>query len=335
MTNKNLLVGNGLNINFSDEEYKNWKIIERLHTNLLEAGRYESVFANIVRQEELLAIVDEVNRILQNMLEQGVFSFRKTSTKEEMQALMNICKRYSKKVTNNFNIGFEDYFFMMKWFINNEFENHEELTQCVFDGLKILFLDSIYNNGKIENLFNGMKLYSNELDQYDQIFTVNYDNNLDKLTDKCINHLHGSFDELDDTYRPDTIIGLHALSQKHPPTVIPGMEHLYCNAIMGYSGDYKMNIMTQYQTINKLCNKNYKVHEYPIEEFCSIQGELQILGMSPNNDSHIFSMINNNSRISNIVYFSANDDDSLMIQQLITKNIKIRNVFNYWNEILN
>lgn len=75
---------------------------------------------------------------------------------------------------------------------------------------------------------------------------MNYDTNLDKLTDSKIYHLHGSFDVLYDTYRPDTINGYLAQSKVYPPAVVKGKEHLYCNAIMGFSGPRKLEINNTY-----------------------------------------------------------------------------------------
>lgn len=76
-----------------------------------------------------------------------------------------------------------------------------------------------------------------------------------------------------------------------------------------------------------------KSTEYPIELFSSIEGELHILGLSPNNDSHLFKIINDNPAISHVVYFSANNEDANRIQKVVKKRVQIRNVYNYWKSL--
>lgn len=68
----------------------------------------------------------------------------------------------------------------MKWF-NNGYDGSEDLSQAGFDGLKWLFLDSIYNGGHIETLYQGMAGFAANLQKYKSVFTVNYDTNLDNL----------------------------------------------------------------------------------------------------------------------------------------------------------
>ena len=55
--------------------------------------------------------------------------------------------------------------------------------------------------------------------------------------------------------------------------------------------------------------------------------------MSPNNDSHIFKMINDNPNIKRVIYFSASDDDTEAAQKIIKKPIEIRNVYKYWKRL--
>lgn len=227
----------------------------------------------------------------------------------------------------------EDYFYALKWF-NNGYPDGDEIIKLTFQGLKQLFLDSIYNDGKIEKLYINMQSFSRELEQFDSIFTVNYDTNLDKLSTQKVYHLHGSFAELDDTYRINTIVGKLAIKKKPTLGVIVGKEYLFCNAIMGYSGQYKYEQMLRYKKINESLNdKSLQVHEYPIDKFQSICGELHIIGMSPNNDSHIFSMINNNTNISKVVFYCVDNLSFEEAKKIITKPIVMRNVMKYWQSI--
>ncbi|ARC85626.1 hypothetical protein U732_1140 [Clostridium argentinense CDC 2741] len=373
MIERNVLIGNGINIAFSEnDDYKNFKIIERLIQNL-EAERYKDVFEGSVDSYELLSVLTGLNNEFKKMMK-GTYAIRWTENEDEIQTLIEMSKRYNNKPLDVLDVGMEDYFFAMKLF-NNRFREDAIPINLLFDGLKWIFLDTIYNNGKIETLYSKMGCYAKELSLYKDIFTVNYDTNLDKLTEKCVYHLHGDFETLDDTYIPETLLGYLSQQNDNPPKIIPSMKHIYCNAIMGFSGDCKMNDIKVYSNGNMAMDSivariqnplDAEVHqkfmqlknstneneisiaksivakleypelrhtEYPIEQFKSINGELHIIGMSPNNDSHIFKMINENPNIRNVVYFSASDTDSLSAKKVIQKPLQVRNVFEYWEKI--
>lgn len=370
---KNILVGNGINIAFSrNDDYKNYAIIERL-TRYLRTDRYDDVFHGSITSAELLELLNSLNEYFNKMLK-GISALKLTQTNDELLTLVDISKRYHSKSKDLLSVGIEDYFFVMKM-VFNKFGDEQTPINLLYDGLKYLFLDSIYNDGKIETLYTAMAPFGKELEKYSKIFTVNYDTNLDKLTKSKVYHLHGSFDVLDDTYKSDTIIGYIAQAKDNPPTVVMGKEHLFCNAVMAFSGQRKLEIINTYSNGNKALStmitrlndpvdreakaklenlKNatdennqfaYKsicaklehpelgYTEYPFGDFQSIQGELHIIGMSPNNDSHLFTAINDNPNITRVVYFSAGDEDTLAAQKVIKKPLQIRNVFKYWKSI--
>ncbi|MEG1913184.1 MAG: hypothetical protein RR091_11925 [Cloacibacillus sp.] len=373
---KSILVGNGININFGGAAYTNGKIIERLTNNLTIDGKYTGVFDNSVSQSEIAGVVFGLNDVFRKMMKSGVIALRRTEGEDEMRTLIDISRRYHGKPQDVLDIGMEDYFFVMKWF-NNGYGDSTELSQAGFDGLKWLFLDSIYNGGDIESLYQRMGKFSSALQKYNSVYTVNYDTNLDKLVraGEKVYHLHGNFEELDDTYKTDTVIGYVAQHKPNPPTVIPAFRHIYCNAIMGYSGAYKLNRMMIYEKSNwamedmigRLQNqsddeaqKKYKqlMHsndekevntaafisarlehpelrntEYPIKEFSAVSGQLDILGMSPNNDTHILNMINENPNIKRVVFFYAGSNDMIAAQKAIKKPLQLRSVFKYWDSL--
>lgn len=373
MTERNVLIGNGINIAISkNNDYKNYSIINRL-TKFLSTDKYDDVFQNGITSAELQTILNQLNGFFNDMLK-GISAFRLTQNEDEITTLFDIAQRYHSKSTDLISVGIEDYFFVMKM-IFNKFGDESTPIKALYDGLKILFLDAIYNNGKIEELYIQMVAYAKELRQYSKIFTVNYDTNLDKISDKPIYHLHGSFNVLDDTFRPETIIGYLEQKKPNPAKVIFGKEHLYCNAIMAFSGHSKLEIIEAYSNINRALDSvvarlknpmDLEVHqwyeklkvstaendivsfqsigarlehpelkdtEYPIAELRSACGILDIIGMSPNNDNHIFGIINNNPNIAQVIYFSASDEDTKASQRIIKKPLQIRNVFKYWKSI--
>jgi hypothetical protein len=370
---RNLLVGNGINIAASkNNDYKNFEIISRLTKNL-ETNRYDDVFNKSITSTELLIILHQLNDYFNKMLV-GLHALKITQTDDEMVTLIDISRRYNSKNNDLISVGIEDYFFVMKM-VFNQVGDEDTPLNALYDGLKHLFLDSIYNDGAIETLYTKLSPYSNELNKYKSIFTVNYDTNLDKLTQNTVYHLHGSFDMLDDTYRNDTILGYLADKNQTMSTVIETKSHLFCNAIMAFSGNKKLEIINTYSNSNvamneiinrlsdpldfeaqqyfeklkkstkekdifayqsifaKLNNASLQNTEYPIDNLRNINGELDILGMSPNNDSHIFDIINSNVNLKNVVYYSASDEDSFAAQRIIKKPLQIRNVHKYWKSI--
>ena len=369
---KTILFGNGLNIAFSgSSDYCNRNIIERLLLTL-ETDRFTEVFCNTITPSEIKQMIYGLHEQFKNMLK-GPTSFRWTNNEEEKKALLEIILYYKGKSPDIMEVNMEHYFFLMKWF-NNHFTEEPIDINSLYQGLKFLFLDAIYNEGQIESIYTKMDCLRKELDSFNNIFTINYDTNLDKLTSKDV--LHGSYNILDDTYNEDTIIGYIASQKENPPTYIHGLEYLYCNAIMGYSGEYKKSIIDTYSNGNKALsdiiprlqnpldtearekieacrtssdekmNFAYKSimaklnhpeltnTEYPFSKFENISGDLYIIGMSPNNDKHIFDAINNNPNIKKVIYYSASFEDTEAAQKTISKPKEIRNVHKYWKSIM-
>lgn len=79
----------------------------------------------------------------------------------------------------------------------------------------------------------------------------------------------------------------------------------------------------------KLAHPELKHTEYPFVRFENIVGDLHIIGMSPNNDVHIFNALNNNPVIRKIIYYAANNEDTDAAQKVIRKPKEIRNVHRY------
>lgn len=373
MIEHNVLIGNGINIEFSgNDDYKNFKIIERVMQNL-ETRRYDDVFANSIEPNELKGFLTSLNEIFKDMLV-GLEYIRYTDGEDELISLLEMSKRYKDKLNGVLDVGMEDYFFAIKILFNKLGDDETPLSALNL-GTSYLFLDSIYNEGKIQELYLKMDCYKKELQSYNNIFTINYDTNLDKLVEKEVYHLHGSFDVLQDQYRDDTLLGYINQRKIKPNKVIDSMRHIYCNAIMSYSGELKLEqielpskcndsldywryrinnpsdieAQEQYLRLNNsqinddtkkqievsLKFPELKYSEYPIKNFREISGILSIIGMSPNNDSHIFRLINDNPNIKKVIYYYASLEDSVNIKKVINKKVETRNIFKYWKKFKN
>ena len=342
MIEKNIILGNGINIEFSgNDDYKNYAIIQRMCNNLSESGRYIDVFDGKVDACDMSDFLINLNKWFKNHALRGVEALKLFENKDELLALLDMSKRYEKTNPDVFDIGLEDYLLAIKFF-NKTYGDKAIDYNTIYQGITIIMLDAIYNDGKIENLYENMGNFKDELKKFKNIFTLNYDNNIDALIGKPIYHIHGSFSNLHHEYRKDTLKGWALMQMgKSLLPYIKGKEYLYCDAVFGFSGKNKMERINQYNeiytnlTMAKISKKHPELQtpKYPIEEFKSICGDLHMIGICPNNDSHIFTMINNNPNIKKLVYYSACSDDSTKIQSIINKPVQIINVFKYWKKI--
>ncbi|MGB4660114.1 MAG: hypothetical protein WBI07_13110 [Mobilitalea sp.] len=74
--------------------------------------------------------------------------------------------------------------------------------------------------------------------------------------------------------------------------------------------------------------------EYYFDEFENIQGELHIIGMSPNNDAHIFNSILSNTHITKIVFYYHTDKERQFIEGNYPGNLfKCESVVNLWKSL--
>ena len=348
MKMKSVLYGNGINIQFSNkvnkDDYKNYKIICRL-METLKTDKLDKCFKNLISHDAIVEIIEELNKYYNKISSNFPFTLKifQLLESDDMITLMEILGRYNGKSSTLTDVSIEDYFYIMKIFNIYLADYHKEepvKNETLYTGLKWLFLDAIYNGGEIEEIYKNMDCYRNELNTYDNIFTVNYDTNLEKLTSKHINYLHGDFNSLNINFDETTLIGFALKIQGKLGEYIKTMRHIFCNAVMGYSGTEKMNC------INEVNNKhqderckavipiipNYRDSSYPTDKLSQIAGEIDIIGMSPNNDSHIFKIVNENSGITKVNFYYGKQEDKDSAEKIIKKPLQLLNVFDYWSK---
>ena len=191
-------------------------------------------------------------------------------------------------------------------------------------------LDAIYNDGDIQTLHQTIgKSVKRWFAQYQNIFTLNYDNNVEDLTRRNVFHLHGDFRTPANSENPKTLLG-YIRTQSGENIVIPDQfSHCFCNALFDYSGEHKYEIACAFEKgekgllaleqsgipseyfpapIDQLL-QTHRLHpdlefgiHYHFEEFRNLKGELHIIGMSPNNDAHIFRLINE-SNVQKLIFY--------------------------------
>ena len=70
----------------------------------------------------------------------------------------------------------------------------------------------------------------------------------------------------------------------------------------------------------KLANPEMRLSEsYPTDEFKSIEGVLTVVGLSPNNDTHIFTLCNENQKLTKIIFYYFDKTEKVQMHNLISR----------------
>lgn len=365
---KYVLIGNGINIQFGGTAYSNYFILERIKSKA-KIGGYAKLFDNSITGEDIINIFNGFVNIA-NGIKTGKYD-KLTDDIELKDAFNDFKKRYKNKIKYSYNIMSEDWFLLVEAFFleNDDLSDNKQLS---IQGFKIMILDSIYNEGKLQEIYKSMsKKVKDYFADYDEIFTLNYDNNIEHLMGKNVFHLHGDFSVLADSENPNTVNG-YIRNKEGKTVVIPGYEHCYCKALLNYSGKLKLKKAEENHQLIVEYDKNYKdeylqndnyinwlnslkvsdensyriimtkikhpelkaASEYYFENFKDIKDELHINGLSPNNDDHIFNLIRNNKNIKRVIYYYYSQDEKEYIDKNFPQDIFIsKSVESLWESL--
>ena len=375
---KTILVGNGYNIELGGSKYLNKSIINRAISNIRQKDYSEKLFNNKISNEELASLLPGLLGQLNLILNDDV-TYEKLKDEESVKLITLLKERYGSIELDTDSIGIEDFFVLLK-LMHSLYNDDEKMVRNTNHGMCWILFDAIYNEGKIQEIYNGitphyLEFLKNKFSEYDDIYTVNYDNTVEKTSGKDVKYLHGSFDELLDQYDPRTVIGFCNMEDKIENPVNEKNKHIYSNALMGFSGIYKehiinvmengqegvVRIIDQYlkgsevekriienlydnaeseeeklahQMINAIIsNPELYMKRYPMKEFKAIQGELEIIGLSPFNDEHIWKNILENDRITHIVYYYHSEDSKEIMQKMYCDSrIEYIRDKEFWND---
>lgn len=366
---RNILIGNGLNIQFSGSDYSNKSIIERALTNIRKDDFPSDLYPKEIGQWLILLFSEGAN------IANGEYDLFATASFEK-RALKNFKKRYNtKKIKEIYDIGFEDYFLTHDLFCcKNKIANPQRYE--FREWLKRLFIDSIYNKGQILQLYKKFPIeLVNFLKSYENIFTTNYDNNLEKALDRKVYYLHGAFHILDEVYDENSFRNMLSDRPVDKVGFNKKFSYLYSNALSTYTGEMKEYSMSANSKANSAISKFAEAYEnrpelkhqieswkdcdnkivrrlfesislkakntnlgfkqaYPIEHFRDIQGDLTIIGLSPYNDNHIFELVNNNISVSGIEFFYYDKKETSVLKDYLErKTIDYKDVKAFWNDM--
>lgn len=206
-------------------------------------------------------------------------------------------------------IGLEDYFLghELSSHIQDFSGNKEQERQL----MQMIILDAIYNEGKINELY---KVFPDKLKKflinYDAIFTLNYDTNLDSYLEGSvpIYHIHGSFDDI-------------SVGHEDEPEE---WKHMYCNGIMTW------------YWVEKYGQEHSDIR-YGIKEFSQIEDRVDIIGLSACNDEQLFVQLSQNGKLNKCDFYYYDSNDAVEIRKhlcgTLQNHITIKNVRNFWRKI--
>ena len=351
---KTVLIGNGFNIQFSGRTYTSELILQRMKARA-RTGVYDTLFENTITGTEIIRVLDglvsEANRIIKGKLDEFIFG------REEKVAIDDFKKRYSY-VEKPEEIMMEDWF-LVAYMHSKEFADDEQTQNGIKVAFHRMFLDAIYNEGEVQELYKAMgKTTKKYLQGFDNIFTVNYDNNIEKLTNHEVYHLHGSFQELQPSENAEYVFG-YMHKQKGESVLVKGFEHCYCNALLEYSGDKKIQqadlfhrVIVQFE--HAIANRTYSVisndneefvslafehpelkvaPEYYFDNFRNIEDELDIIGLSPNNDNHILECIEKNEKLTHVCFYCYLEQEMKAVEKMKDNRIQAANVNDLWKKL--
>ena len=350
---KSILIGNGININFGGNAYTNDFIIKRIVFNA-KASKYDPLFDNGISGNEIanifIGLADWANDISEGKYDAII-------PDEEKHILEDFKKRYDWKLAHYYEVGLEDWLFILHvYFLKNADISDNWISAK--QGFERMMLDAIYNDGDIQKLHEAMnKPVRKWLLGFDNVFTLNYDNNIEDLIKRNVFHLHGDFRTPANSENPQTLIGYMRLDSGEN-VVIPQFEHCFCNALFDYDGEHKYDIAYAFekgreglksletsdipseffpapiQTMLQLHKEHPELTfscNYHFTEFKELTGELHIIGMSPKNDAHIFKLIDASNLKKIIFYYYSNGEVNNQLP--IHQAVEYRSAQELWNNL--
>jgi len=370
---QSLLVGNGIDIQIEGMDFHNKWIIVRLLADA-KVGKFVDLFKNPKSDTPAISADDLVELFLSmptigNKVKNGEYDclIDKAEEPEIYEALISFKSRYVDEVHSAEEIGLEDWLFLLRVFLQEQ-PDLLPLYETAKQGFERVVLDAIYCNGDAQRLHKNIGKNAKEFFcGFDNVFTINYDNALEKATGKEVFHLHGDFETKAISENPDTAYGYLRQQTGEAVYFPPQFQHCNCNAILNYSGDSKYRLATalsnslyEFERLKVLFEENRKEAESIISKFPAEQqkiirlglekdlpfgynyhfnrleqltGELTIIGIAPQNDSHLFECINR-SNLDKVVFYHFYPYEGAPDPILpISKPYEIEDVHELWSSL--
>lgn len=363
---KSALLGNGINIQFGGKAYSNRFILLRIIFNA-QCDKYDSLFEGTLSGNEIERIFRELLPTANSVLD-GKYDKISEGEDEVKKAVVEFKAQNAdrSKFEHYYDIPLEDWFLLLRLlFLENP--DLTDMWKASKQGFEWMILDAIYNEGRIQKNYLKMKKpVKRFFKSFDSIFTLNYDNNIERLTNKTIYHLHGDYSVLADSENPETVQGFLNM-QKGKIVMNPDYPQCYCNALLNFSGQNKykeaqdkLKGIEALQRIKRLHDMDatafqimragleakksenaqiidtYIAHpelkiatDYHFKAFEKLSGELHIMGLSPQNDSHIFACIEKSS-IDKVIFYSYGEPPKTLP---LTKPYEFADIEGLWKSL--
>lgn len=362
---KSVLLGNGVNIQFGGKAYSNRFILSRIIFNA-QCDKYDGLFEGTLSGSEIEQIFRGLLPTANAVLDKKYDNI--SADDEVKKAVMEFKEQNAERSEFNYyyEIPLEDWFLLLRlFFLDNPDLN--DMWKASKQGFEWMILDAIYNEGKIQEIYQKMKKpVKRFFKSFDSIFTLNYDNNIERLINKAIYHLHGDFSVLADSENPETVQGF-LNKQKGKIVMNPDYPQCYCNALLNFSGKSKykeaQNKVKEIEVLQRL----KQLHDTDIDEFKimragvelekaenaqiidtyiahpelkiatnyhfgeleKLSGELHIMGLSPQNDSHIFACIEKSS-VDKVIFYSYGEPPKALP---LTKPYEFADIKKLWKSL--
>ena len=365
---QSVLIGNGVVIQHGGTDYLNANIVQRALDNV-RTGNFPSHLYPKECADFVIALAKEHAAALNGDYDNYVFTTYDRASLNDFKSRYDSARRYSAT-----EIGFEDYFLLFelthnKFGITNpERFNLRDVLRRMF--LDSVFnqgeIESIHKQFSVG--------FVKWLKDQSHIFTTNYDSNLEIASGLPVHHLHGAFNTLSEVYDPKSFRNQLEDDLLDGEKVDPNYPHLYSTCLVSYVGDIKSFSMTQSFLANSGMNKFAEGYQkdpdlrkqiddldesnvlvkrlkeairlkaerpelehsdqYPHKMLKAISGSLEIVGLSPNNDGHLFEQILENKNITRIIFHYFDKKEATDAERLFSsKNISTRDVRNFWADL--
>jgi len=359
---KSVLLGNGINIQFGGKAYSNDFIMKRIIFNT-RANRYNPLFDGLISGKDIEGVFRSFVDIANNALNGD---YDGIGDSDDWEAIKDFKNRYTAPLMKYYEIMLEDWFLLIRlFFITNA--DLKDQWQSVKQGFERIILDAIYNEGMLLSVHQNMnKKVKRFFTGFDHIFSLNYDCNLEALTGRDVFHLHGDYSVPADSENPGTVQG-YIRHQAGQSVIMEEFRHCFCNALLDYSGELKFRRasdikkgaaeMDRWLELSRRDEAEYKKQtallkekdeyafqfvstyvqnpalkvgtDYHFEALSNLEGELHLIGLSPNNDSHIFRCINESNLEKVWFYYFSESDKAIPV----TKPYELMYVEDLWKSL--
>lgn len=378
MSYNSILIGNGFDIQVGGDDYLDKWILVRLLVKA-KMGKYNPLFMDkegnpIMTGDEIVGLFTNIIPIANRAINEEFDALVAKHCNADLVSVLNDFKKnHSTKIYSFEQVGMEDWLLVFMLYLLEQ-QDLLSFYETFKQGFERMIFDAIYCEGEIQKLYSKIdKGVVRYFESFNSVFTLNYDNTVEKLTKNQSYHLHGDFETRHPSENPQNALGYLRIQSGQNVKFPQQFEHCNSTTILDFSGnkkyEYATNMTLEYKTveqykelvkcgvsttevINKVplvlreivktaIEKNLIVGQnYYFDEFEQLQGTLTVIGLSPQNDSHIFACINksNLDKVIFYLFFGKKSDEQIdeeikKINLPINKKYEIKNIQSKWDEL--